>query len=756
MTDHTTPDQQPTPTPNGQAAKGKKQLTPLDKVSMSTKHDGEAIIARPVAHYQHTSKGLFYVGVSVDKKTGATIQAAPQRLSDDVELFGCGKDRDGSYYRMLRFKACGSGVLVELAFPRRCIDSSKGMEMLRDKGLSIDATPWAKVRFNNFLDSNEEGSQKMYALTDKAGWQYGAYMLPGGAVIGEPSTPLFYNGEQHLADTYAPSNHSPTHPHGDPTEWREEVASLARGNSRFQLAIGCAFAAPLMHLVGMESGGVHIYGTTTDGKTTAALTGGSVWGAPEDQKLSWNATTYALSNEAAARNDGLMILDEVGQSEPGTVAQAAYNLFNGKGKLQGTKDGGNRKAKSWRVMVISTGEHPIDTFVSDGGKRFNGGQEVRLPSIPADAGCCMGAIEQLHQHPTKEAFADAIAKAGAKHYGSAGRAFLERIQQMPEGALQARIDGAIKRWQDELGQATGPVKRVARRFAMIGVSLELATEFNLTGWDAGEGDAAARRCFDDWLRRNGQVRNEEGLIIKQAEAFFASYGLNRFHRMRPGYQIEPNHGPNAAGYLRHGDGGGQYLVYPHVFEDEIAKGFDRNKVVAVLKAAGMLKVPDTKDNRPCKTHRVPSDINPKETTPKRLYEFVRTTNAADDDEPSPPDNTSSDTEPSGQPIQSSQEQPEPTPEENHAQLPVTTTRTVTAASPPTGRQHRDASSGAPGPVADYREGGTIAPSREGGSQEKGSDPGGHAGSSESGHSGGILPRQATERGGHHDGPDTPR
>ncbi|MGL4892621.1 MAG: DUF927 domain-containing protein, partial [Aeromonas veronii] len=377
---------------------------------------------------------------------------------------------------MLRFKACGNGKPVELAFPRQFIDTNQGWALLRRNGLRLSSAPWTKLRLNDYIDSDEEGSQKIHTIITKAGWHGDAYVLPGGAMIGEPDKPLFYNGERHLTDTYAPSNPSHERPHGAPHDWREQVASLARGNSRFMLTIGCAFAAPLLHLLGMESGGVHLYGSTTDGKTTAALIGGSVWGAPEAQKLSWNSTTYALSNEAATRNDGMMILDEVGQSNPDTVAQAAYNLFNGKGKMQGTKDGGNRRVNSWRVMVISTGEHPVDVFVSDGGKRFNGGQEIRLPSIPSDAGRFMGSIEQLHHHPSPEAFADAITKAATRHYGSAGRDFLTHVQAIGRDALITRLEAAIRAWCADLEQATGQAKRVARRFALIGEALELATE----------------------------------------------------------------------------------------------------------------------------------------------------------------------------------------------------------------------------------------------------------------------------------------
>lgn len=746
MTNHTTPDQQPAPASGGQAAKGKKPLAPLDKVSMSTKPSAvqaaEPVTERPAAHYQHTAKGLFYVGVSVDKKTGATTQAAPQWLANDIELFGCAQDRDGDHYRLLRFKACGTGKAVELAFPRQYIDTNQGWALLRRNGLRLSSAPWTKLRLNDYLDSDEEGSQKMHSIITKAGWQGDTYVLPGGDMIGDPIKPLFYNGERHLADTYAPSNPSPEHPHGDPTDWREQVASLARGNSRFMLAIGSAFSAPLLHLLNMESGGVHLYGSSTDGKTTAARVGASVWGKPDDQVMSWSATAYALPNEAATRNDGLLILDEAGQAAQGVIAKATYDLFNGKGKLQGTKDGGNRRANTWRVMVLSTGEKPIDVLVAEGGQRLNAGQEIRLPSIPSDAGRFMGAIEQLHHHPSPEAFATAITQAAKSHHGNAGRAFLTRIQAMEPGELVARLEAAIRAWCADLEQATGQAKRVARRFALIGAALELATEFGLTGWAADEGNAAARRCFDDWMRRNGQAKHEDARIIEQAEAFFAAYGLARFHRVRPGGLFEPSHGPSAAGYLRKSERGGQYLVYPHVFENEIAKGFDKAKVVAVLKAAGMLKTPE---GRPCKTHRVPNDIDPKETTTKRLYEFVSATHPENDSdsEPFPPDDACADT------CQTTQQG-----ERQHAQLPAAPVTPVAAPSQTPGRQPANESGGASGPVANHREGGTAAQSRASGSQETRSDPGGHAGGGEGPHSGGILPRPATERGGPPDGADT--
>jgi uncharacterized protein (DUF927 family) len=44
------------------------------------------------------------------------------------------------------------------------------------------------------------------------------------------------------------------------------------------LAISAAFAGPLLNLIDAESGGFHLRGASSIGKTTALVLAGSVWG----------------------------------------------------------------------------------------------------------------------------------------------------------------------------------------------------------------------------------------------------------------------------------------------------------------------------------------------------------------------------------------------------------------------------------------------------------------------------------------------
>lgn len=68
---------------------------------------------------------------------------------------------------------------------------------------------------------------------------------------------------------------------------------------RVAFAVSLAFAAPLLRLVGMDGGGYHLKGESTDGKTTTMKAATSVCGGP-DYWQTWRATGNALEDAPAA------------------------------------------------------------------------------------------------------------------------------------------------------------------------------------------------------------------------------------------------------------------------------------------------------------------------------------------------------------------------------------------------------------------------------------------------------------------------
>ena len=182
--------------------------------------------------------------------------------------------------------------------------------------------------------------------------------------------------------------------------WQQSVARLAVGNTRLVFSISAAFAGPMLRLAGESSGGFHLRGITSIGKSTALECAASVWGDPERYRRHWRTTVNGLEGLAVLHNDGLLILDELSQIDAKDAGEAAYLLANGQGKTRASRSGLARPVTSWRLLYLSAGEESLAALMARAGRRPTAGQEIRMAEIEADAGKGMGLIETLHEFDT--------------------------------------------------------------------------------------------------------------------------------------------------------------------------------------------------------------------------------------------------------------------------------------------------------------------------------------------------------------------
>jgi hypothetical protein len=145
------------------------------------------------------------------------------------------------------------------------------------------------------------------------------------------------------------------------------------------------------------------------------------------------------------------------------------------------------------------------------------------------------------------------------------------------------------------------VQRVARRFALVAVAGELATEAGLTGWAQGEVSTAAAHCLRDWIEAFGGIGNhEERAILEHVRAFIEAHGSSRFESMT----ADRERISNRVGYIQHKAGQArEYLIFPEAFKREVCKGFDAKQVVKVLVSQGVL-IP-YKDGKASQPRRTP-------------------------------------------------------------------------------------------------------------------------------------------------------
>ncbi len=221
---------------------------------------------------------------------------------------------------------------------------------------------------------------------DRIGWHGSRYVLPAEAV-GESSEKVVFQNAHAVEPAFSVA--------GTADEWREHVAALAQGNSRMVFALSAAFAGALLEPAGDDSGGFHLRGRSSTGKSTALKAAASVWGNPASYCRLWRSTSNGLEGLAALHNDGLLILDELSQIDPKEAGEAAYLLANGRGKNRAARNGTARQAASWRLLFLSAGEESLSALMARAGRKPTAGQEIRLAEIDADAGAGMGVLEDF-------------------------------------------------------------------------------------------------------------------------------------------------------------------------------------------------------------------------------------------------------------------------------------------------------------------------------------------------------------------------
>lgn len=508
----------------------------------------------------------------------------------------------------------GWGVLVRLFDPDKvehrlvipmALFRGDGLEvagMLLDAGLSM--APGARQKVITYLQTARPDARGR--ITSRTGWHAsgdgpGVFVLPERA-YGQGADEWIYEAEGSSVHAFKQK--------GTPEQWRDSIGRLCMGNSRLLFAVSVAFAAPLLYLVGGESGGFHYRSNSSDGKTTALRVACSVCGDGAYMQR-WRATDNGLEALAMQHCDSLLALDELAQLDPKVAGETAYMLANGAGKTRAARTGGARERAFWRVLFLSAGEISLAQHMAEANRTTRAGQEIRLVDIPADAGAGMGAWECLHGHQNGADFSRALDQAAKRCYGAPLVAFLDRLAQCTND-LPDELRKAQKLFEAQhlSTEASGQARRVADRFALVAMGGELATQWGLTGWERGAALAAAGTCYRAWLAgRGGEGNQEEANMLNQVREFFERHGDGAFdlwHRIgddrsprtadaagvRRWLQLDGS-AITKAGQIEESSNGAEfqteYFVYEGPWRNRVCKGVDYKAVNALLSKLGILK-----------------------------------------------------------------------------------------------------------------------------------------------------------------------
>lgn len=523
-----------------------------------------------------------------------------------VTAITCDAD-GGNFGRLLEWEDTW-GERRRWAMPMEMLSGS-GEELRRVllvNGLSyISTTGEARARLMEYISLCKP--ERRVTCVSRTGWHGQVYVLQD-EVSGEGAEGVILQTTSVQGRDFRVS--------GTTEEWRENVSRYCTGNSRVAFAVSLAFAAPLLRLVGMDGGGYHLKGESTDGKTTTMKAATSVCGGP-DYWQTWRATGNALEGCASRRNDAAMMLDEIREVDGREAGNIAYMLANGQGKGRAGTDGELRTRKQWRLLFFSTGELSLTEHAAKAGERTFAGMEVRMIQIPSDSGK-FGVFEELHGFDSGKALAEHLEWATSCYYGSPFREWLKVLTADLNG-LTAQAKSLMKEYAAALTpkDAGNQVGRAVNRFALVAMAGELATRLGITGWPEGEALRATRVCLNAWLKDRGHTANQEDIAaLEQVRSFFTANQYSRFadwydERNRPGNMVgwrRVEKGSTAQGT----EAVTTFYVMPSGWK-EICRGFDPRKAARLCADRGYL-LPSTDG-------KLQTTIRPPEMNPRRLYVF---------------------------------------------------------------------------------------------------------------------------------------
>jgi putative DNA primase/helicase len=373
---------------------------------------------------------------------------------------------------------------------------------------------------------------------------------------------------------------------GTLADWQANVSRYAQGNPLTMTCISESFTGPLLKTAQMMGFGLHLYSSSSDGKTTTLHVACSVWGNEFWQQ--WLSTSVGIEGSAYAHNDLFLALDEIGEATAQTVSATAYALANGEGKRRGGRDGNAKATKKWRLPFLSTGEKSLDTMMKEAGMVTRAGQEVRMVGQRSDM-WKHGAFNDLHGMENGSVFAEMLEANTQKYYGTAGDAWLDAITQL--GGIPDDISQSVDLIRESFlpDGASGQVRRIARQYALIAYAGELATKHGITGWKAGEATAAVKECFllavEDFGGADG--KREHRQVLEAVESFLFA-NITRFQGT---CETLYRGSKERVGFVRNNPGDDGAFLVPTTQLTQLAEGYSREQIITALRIAGKLNEP---------------------------------------------------------------------------------------------------------------------------------------------------------------------
>ena len=303
-----------------------------------------------------------------------------------------------------------NGHWEEIIVPKTLVTSANKIVALSGRGIAVTSeNARLLVRYLSDVENANSESIAVQYSSSKLGWIKGDFI--------PYDTDIIFDGDSRFKQIFESIQE-----HGSRERWYSHVKEL-RASERIEIKfmLAASFASILLPILGGLPFFVDLWGETEGGKTVSLMLACSVWANPDESSYigDFKSTDVALEARADLLNNLPMMLDDTSKTSArirDNFEGVVYDLCSGKGKSRSNKELGMSRENRWRNTILTNGERPLASYVSQGGA-IN-----RILELECG--------ERVYQNP--QLTADIL----KKHYGFAGKDFVEVVKKLGTDAIR--------------------------------------------------------------------------------------------------------------------------------------------------------------------------------------------------------------------------------------------------------------------------------------------------------------------------------
>ncbi|WP_192216568.1 DUF927 domain-containing protein [Methylobacterium bullatum] len=314
------------------------------------------------------------------------------------------------------------------------------------------------------------------------GWIEGHFVLGDGGLLQPPLDP------REVIVTF-PRN-SKFAACGSLAEWQAGIGPIVARQPLALFALSVAFVGPLLPFVPPDylSPLFELVGDPGCGKSTLGMLAASVWAGDRNSNCgggeTWNLTPGRFDETKLAHRHMLLLLDEANlagaskEARKQLIHQAVFGLSN-TGQRQ--RSGDQLTKPHAHLAVLSTSNRCLSDLI-EGSEAERGALTERMVTISIARERSYGVLDHLPSGYSGAAAAvEALRAASNEHWGTAGTAFIERMQGQiarDEEAFRGTLKRVLDRHREALS-ADIEKERVRKCFALVALAGMLARRWGI-------------------------------------------------------------------------------------------------------------------------------------------------------------------------------------------------------------------------------------------------------------------------------------